>query len=535
MIGQPTPVADVTAQAVTRLEDVRAKWRWLSIAGAIALLFGCVFFRFIALNADPDWRLDWSTGLFTDEAYYFTNARNQALFGVARLDEFNNMTLSPILHLAQLGVFNAFGVGYAPLRALTAVLGLAAAALLGLAVGRLMGRKAGWLAFIFLVFDHAYLLYNRVAIMETPLTFLMASSVVCFTFGASRGGWTWFLASGLLCGAAAVSKFSATILLPGLVVASLSVPIALGLRWRSITALLAGAAVAVGIWHVAWRRPNAEELTRMVNHYRYAQLQPRSSAQLERNVRVAFAGRRMGWMWFHRTHQPVLLLLCALGLLMILTDRKLRRGDAGLPWLFGIWLLCGLALMTVVNYSPTRYYVIYFPAMAGLSAWALTRLPKWALVKSVFARRSSLSNGITRFAVAAFCALNLFWLIGWHGNRTYQLAEANDWMRRNLPASSVVVGNCAPPLCAETAVRSALVIPGLANWPHPIQRLRADYVAILGDEKMVERWWSEGYPDALQPADLVRTFDFGRFSVALFRVNPRDPGADRTATVKLWY
>ena len=59
--------------------------------------------RLLWLDADPWPRLDWSTGIWTDEGFYTYNARNAVLFGQAHLDEFNNDNLMPLLDMAQRG------------------------------------------------------------------------------------------------------------------------------------------------------------------------------------------------------------------------------------------------------------------------------------------------------------------------------------------------------------------------------------------------------------------------------------------------
>src|SRR5205807_7821455 len=71
------------------------------IAAVALFLAAIVVLRLVALTSDPYRRLDWCTGLMTDEGYYAHNARNVALFGHARTDEFNNMLVSPLLHAVQ--------------------------------------------------------------------------------------------------------------------------------------------------------------------------------------------------------------------------------------------------------------------------------------------------------------------------------------------------------------------------------------------------------------------------------------------------
>src|SRR5947209_744501 len=95
---------------------------WIAACVLIAL---AVTLRLMALRSDPYPSLDWSAGLLTDEGFYIHNARNVALFGHARTDEFNNMLLSPLLHYMQIGVFRLFGPGSGPARSISIVCGLA--------------------------------------------------------------------------------------------------------------------------------------------------------------------------------------------------------------------------------------------------------------------------------------------------------------------------------------------------------------------------------------------------------------------------
>src|SRR5947207_10945695 len=94
---------------------------WLGCAAAIAL---AIVLRLVALKSDPFPGLDWDTGLMTDEGFYTHNARNVALFGHARLDEFNNMLVAPVVHWIQVGVFYIFGFGIIQARLISVVFSL---------------------------------------------------------------------------------------------------------------------------------------------------------------------------------------------------------------------------------------------------------------------------------------------------------------------------------------------------------------------------------------------------------------------------
>src|SRR5687768_5050411 len=78
-----------------------------------------ILLRVLFISSDPYPHLDWSSGLLTDESFYAHNARNLALFGHTRTDEFNNMLLSPGVHTLQSAVFSMFGPGYVQARLIT--------------------------------------------------------------------------------------------------------------------------------------------------------------------------------------------------------------------------------------------------------------------------------------------------------------------------------------------------------------------------------------------------------------------------------
>src|SRR6185369_5746941 len=81
--------------------------KWI-VTGLILLMLAI---RLVAPDSDPYSRLDWDTGILTDEGFYSLNARNQILFGHARQDEFNNMLVAPLVHYAQVVIFSVFGAG----------------------------------------------------------------------------------------------------------------------------------------------------------------------------------------------------------------------------------------------------------------------------------------------------------------------------------------------------------------------------------------------------------------------------------------
>ena len=170
---------------------------------AILLIIGL---RLIALRSDPFPRLDFSAGLMTDEGFNIHNARNLILFGHVQTDEYNNMLFSPLYHIAQVAVFTLFGVGSVQARLISVVCSLLTLALLWTALRRAFDNRIAFTAILFLGLDHTNLLYNRMALMDTPAALFAVMAFYAFVRGMTGDGepttqkqtWRWLMACGAL-------------------------------------------------------------------------------------------------------------------------------------------------------------------------------------------------------------------------------------------------------------------------------------------------------------------------------------------------
>ncbi len=153
--------------------------KWLSTGFAIGIVL-MVCLRLLWLDSDAYPRLSWSSALLTDEGFYIHNARNVILFGRARTDEFNNMLIMPLLHLAQVGVFTVLGVGVVQARLLSVASSLLALWLFYAVVLRLAGVTAARIGTLLLGLEHSFLLYNRLALMDSPALLPMMACLYAF-------------------------------------------------------------------------------------------------------------------------------------------------------------------------------------------------------------------------------------------------------------------------------------------------------------------------------------------------------------------
>ena len=129
--------------------------------------------------ADPPWRT--TVGIvWHDEGAWVHNARNKALFGAWTQDAWNPMYIAPVFTALEYASFR--DVRRRP---------VAGAARSEISAGcrcccscsvsaRIAGRRAGLIAGALLATNYVYVMWNRAAMMEGPMTAFMVASWYCY-------------------------------------------------------------------------------------------------------------------------------------------------------------------------------------------------------------------------------------------------------------------------------------------------------------------------------------------------------------------
>src|SRR5262249_46461747 len=136
----------------------------------VTVIAAILAIRLVAPASDPYGRLDWDTGILTDEGFYTVNARNLILFGHARLDEFNNMLAAPAVHGVQVAGFSVFGAGAVQARSISVVASLLTLFVYYAAMRRAFGIRIALTAAALLGLDHVNALFSRLALLDIPAT-----------------------------------------------------------------------------------------------------------------------------------------------------------------------------------------------------------------------------------------------------------------------------------------------------------------------------------------------------------------------------
>lgn len=536
------------------------------------LVLGVVVLRVIDIGADAWKDLDWGTGIWTDEGFYAHNARNQVLFGKPELDGFNNYNLSPVLHAIQVAVFTKFGVGLVQARLISIVASLLTCGFLYAGVRNDFGPRAAAFSLMLLGLESSYILYNRLGLMESLGTLVIA---LAYYFWTLDRPWSKFL-SGFIAAAAFAVKTTFLIFLPAPVIALILIN---KRDVRSIASTtwpyLLGAAAFFGLYYGTWLGVHGAEVARMNNFYRTMQSQPRSFIQLLWMIRRAVIGYHFGFLQRMETRSTMFLNLALVGsiwsLFKVIPIVK-SKSDVVIEGIHKrllmhiVCLAAGILFIFVSRYAPSRYFLVFHVSAAVVGGVLLSRftdvvkaiqenvwlqramcvlvflfgyhvlLPLYnipelkkysellglltAMSVTVIAIRfrSGLSKQLTpAFITTVFLMTSLGQYTAWFVTRRHETVQASRWLTAQVGPNAIVAGDWAPNLGFESKLRLPPVFKGLANDRDPVQTLGMDYV-LTGRTPYPKRMWAALAPGLVTDENRVSTLMYHGYTIDLYRV-----------------
>ncbi|MFZ4783221.1 MAG: ArnT family glycosyltransferase [Armatimonadaceae bacterium] len=536
------------------------------------LVFGVVVLRIVDIGADAWKDLDWGTGIWTDEGFYAHNARNQVLFGKAEQDGFNNYNLSPVLHAIQVIVFTQFGVGLIQARLISIIASLLTCGFLYAGVRNDFGPRAAAFSLMLLGLESSYILYNRLGLMESLGTLVIALAYYLWTLDRP---WSKFL-SGFIAAAAFAVKTTFLIFLPAPVIALIII------NKRDLRAIasstwpyLLGAAAFFGLYYGTWLGVHGAEVARMNNFYRTMQSQPRSFNQLLWMIRRAVIGYHFGFLQRMETRSTVFLNLALVGsiwsLFKVMPIGKSKSGEVieGIHKRLLMHIVCfaaGVLFIFVSRYAPSRYFLVFHVSAAVVGGVLLSRftdvvkaireivllqralyvlvflfgyhvllplynipeLKKYSELLAVLTAmsvtviairfRSGLSKQLTPAIITAvFLVTSLGQYTAWFLTRRHVTLQASQWLTAQVGPNAIVAGDWAPNLGFGSKLRLPPVFKGLANDDDPIQTLNVDFV-LTGRTPYPKRMWAKLAPGLLTDENRVSTLMYHGYTIDLYRV-----------------
>jgi 4-amino-4-deoxy-L-arabinose transferase-like glycosyltransferase len=532
------------------------------IAVVLAVAAVAVLVRLMYPASDPPWNP--GVGIvWHDEGAWVHNARNKALFGAWTVDAWNPMYIAPVFTLLEYASFATFGVGVRQARLMPELTGILSVLLLALGVRRLGGREAGLIAGALLATNYVYVMWNRAALMEGPMTAFIVASWYCYVRAQQRA-W-WGVPAGVCALLAYFTKASAAFFVAAL---GLEALIALAVRSdadspatkaaarATLVGLFTGGLVALATFVV----PNWGE-------YRFYNWQMSVTRKPSYTVR-AFVDRVT---WLPIVHDiftrmwPVLVIAVVSGVSALGRWRRIAPGER----LLLLWIALGTLELLLHDVGNERRFVLFIPALIAIASLVLGRyrtlvpaetaavplrrallaapvvayacyVVAGALVRIAFlydirpnVRLAAAVAGIATVAIyatwprvprllsrggwspsagllltALLCAGDLAQYLQWVAGRSYKNYEASRALGARLPPGTLVHGKLANGLALENSIRPVFVGRGFGNYEDRKRRDDVRYILTylaprVGYEGPVIHDVLEAYPNRT----IIMTFD----------------------------
>ncbi|MBK5298591.1 MAG: glycosyltransferase family 39 protein, partial [Vicinamibacteria bacterium] len=341
------------------------------LAGVLVAIAAGALLRGAWLTADPP-TLTPVGVVWHDEGAWVHNARNRALWGTWRTDEWNPVFVAPVFTGLEYAAFRAFGVGTWQARTVPLVSGLLAVAALAIGLSAVTGRRTALIGACLLATNYVFVMWNRAALMESTMTAFIVGAWAAYAIAVRRP--VWGLAAGTLATLAWFSKaaaafFVAAVVLDSLVTLALArapglrrrlgIPAPTGAAVRGAAATLVGLGVSAAVIVALFVVPHWTE-------YRFYNWQ--MSVMRKPSYTIRALVDRASWLPIVQdffTRMWVVLVAAALA-----TGGIVARWRSAVPAerLLVLWLVVGLVELVVHDAGNERRYVMLIPALIGLAA-----------------------------------------------------------------------------------------------------------------------------------------------------------------------
>jgi len=338
--------------------------RRVFLAAAAAILIVGAILRTVWLTSDPPTTATVGV-VWHDEGAWVHNARNRALWGAWRTDNWNPMFLTPVFTGLEYGAFRMFGVGTWQARTVPVLSGLFAIGFLMAGLAAAANRRAALFGGLLLAGNYVFVMWNRAALMESTMTSLVVVSWASLALARKRPAW------GVLAGVAAVlawfTKASAAFYLAAI---GIEVILAVVKRPRGsfyekrkttpeVVFVIAGLVAATVLIGVVFVVPHWSEY----RFYNWQMSVVRKPSYTLHDIRdratwIPIVHDFFMWMW------PVLAIACV-GILGIVSR---WRTAAPAERVLVLWVIVGLIELAVHDSGNERRYVMFMPALIALAA-----------------------------------------------------------------------------------------------------------------------------------------------------------------------
>jgi 4-amino-4-deoxy-L-arabinose transferase-like glycosyltransferase len=409
---------------------------WLGRAAALLPAAAVVAVLAPFANVDPADGFTFSNSPFTDEAWWLANARNFAHFGQWSTDEWNLHLVSPVYSALQATALITSGVDMVAARLVVILAVGLTCTVLALGLRDTFGTTPAWIAAAAYGFSALVLYYGRLAYLEPVVGLGLVTGALLVARAESRRPWLWGVCAGGLMALAIGVKPTAIPLVVGMLGVLLVVD-GRASPWTRRWVTGAGVSVvsAAVVWTLFVILPQREAVV-IVGRILAEVTLPEDPGQLLYRVLAYPLSNDRALLY-----SLPLLVGGAAGVALAWPRRDTMPPAARRMIILAAgWMLIGLVVLMVIPYRPNRYFLPLLPALAVLTAAALSLWSRQAVDRLRPARTGLLLAAASIALVLPGLLVHAAWM--WNGTR--QLAALQQQVTEILPAGAVVEGAYAP-------------------------------------------------------------------------------------------
>jgi len=438
--------------------------------------------RFVYLEADFPYQINWSGDLYTDEGWYSNNAIAHELTGGWIVEgDFNPIVSLPVFPLLQAGAFSLLGFGLTTARITEVVFSILLCLLSYRLVTRMADGLSGLATLFLLSTNFTVFAFSRLAILELPMTALTLVSLLLAVSTRGPRALNLALASLAFC-LATLTKTTALFGLPSLLylIWTAQPSSRKGMLAASAALLLVG--LVLGVYYAVADAGDPES----VALFAATEFTPRLEGTLPS---IGWALGRTVWNGLVLDRLAYPLAILSLPLYLVLSRRA--RTDR-LVIACTLWIVSSFAALAVRGYLPPRYYLpLSVPLACLLGVMA---------VRSFQAFRPSPRSYAPLVLLAGIGAVNLIGIVTHLASPQFSFIEMAQDVEAQIEVRGgdpLLIGNMANSVSLATGVPSINSELGTRDLAWKLEKYRPGYFLALGEERPTVRELSEVYE--LQP------------------------------------
>lgn len=557
----------------------------------ILLFLLMLFVRIVKIEADAPISLNKYPDVFTDEGYKTYLARNMALFKTSVLegDEYGGILKNshPVNNYLYYIFFLIFGVGYVQARITAIVFSFLILIFYYGLIKRSFDKRVALLSTFFMGFSYIFIMYNRLALMESIMIFFLIVSLYFWKIGIDNKKPFYYLFSFVSFILAYFIKESALFFIPVLMVMgyfsfikgitikklkknkfiiAFTILIFLGiilllipkflsniihiLRWRGDSIFMAPAYLIDLVINPFFKKTIVMSALLLIYPIflllklsRHEKINPLETIFLIWFVSLFYSFS----LTFYQAPRYLILFIPAMSLigsLVLINISNVRlikiRKQSFLFNVLLIILLCMITMAALINIYPlfdTYMHKIYYALFSIVVSLIMGSFIFITFRKISIKLRKGITSKLVAFIIILFVLVNMGQYLNWFLHPNYTLIDSSREMNELLPQDAVLLGGWAPALCLETRFR-CYNVGGEANIDRYVfKRLNVSHI-IMSDYAWVEEEFKKN-PNYNKSITLIKTFVIAKEKVHLYKIDKEvyystdfDAGKDDTVLEK---